>query len=335
MYKIKLAVIGAGGIARNMHLPSISQIDDFDLVAICDLIEEKAVAMAEKYSIPNVYTNYIEMIEKEDLDAIYILTEPDQIFRIARTALLSNLHVFVEKPAGITSFQTKTLAKISKEQGKILQVGMNRRYIPLVQEVIKKMKAVTEITQVEGTFVKNDSAYFYGGCADSYICDAIHTIDLMSYVINSQVVSAATAVQKIDSDIDNCWHSVMKFENNVVGILKSNYKAGGRVHSFEFHGPGASAFVDLGFAGKSCSAKILYSKGKSFSISSVGAGAFENEELDGKKIANSDDYYNYYGYFYESVGFAKCIKTGEKPLSDISDAVKSMQLAEFLLENKI
>ena len=56
--KLKLAVIGAGGIARVAHLPAYKNMDNVELVAICDIIEERAKEKAEEYNIPAVYTDY-------------------------------------------------------------------------------------------------------------------------------------------------------------------------------------------------------------------------------------------------------------------------------------
>lgn len=68
------------------------------------------------------------------------------------------MDVFVEKPAGITTYQTETLLRKSREMNRILHVGFNRRYIPLIQHVLKIIKETTKITQVEGCFVKHRDA---------------------------------------------------------------------------------------------------------------------------------------------------------------------------------
>jgi len=57
----KVGVIGAGGIAKNVHLPSLAEIENANVVALCDLVEDKAKALAEKYSIPHTYWNMYDM----------------------------------------------------------------------------------------------------------------------------------------------------------------------------------------------------------------------------------------------------------------------------------
>ena len=123
----------------------------------------------------------------------------------------------------------------------------------------------------------------------------------------------------------------MRFANGVTGTLKSNYRTGGRIHIFEMHGPGASAFINLGFGDMGCDARIIHSKSNMYSQSSGGVGSQEIEYIDGVKLAGGDKYYQYYGYKQEDAEFVECIKTGAKPLCDIEDAAKTMEAVELLL----
>lgn len=148
--KLSIGIIGTGGIANQAHLPSLRDIDDVELVAICSIDKESAKQTAKEFSIPHVYTLYGEMLEKEELDAVFVLVPPDQIFRCAMDCLNAGVDVFIEKPPGITSFQAEALLRRSQEVNKILHVGFNRRYVPLIQYVLKIMRETTRITQVEG-----------------------------------------------------------------------------------------------------------------------------------------------------------------------------------------
>ena len=68
--KVRVGVIGAGGIANGVHLPSLTEIEDCEVVALCDLRYEKAVKTAEKFGIKKTYWDMYEMIEKEELDCV-------------------------------------------------------------------------------------------------------------------------------------------------------------------------------------------------------------------------------------------------------------------------
>ena len=333
----RVAVIGAGGIANSVHLPSLKEIENANLVAVCDLRLEKAQAAAEKFSIPGVYWNMFEMFEKEALDGVFVLVEPDRLFRVAQDCMRAGISCIMEKPAGTSAHQTSALTRIARETGKTCAVAMNRRHIPLVQEVMKHMREVTTITQVDGVFIKNTDLSHEWEYSNAFATDIVHAIDLVRYLADSEVSTCATAIGRFSGcPVDNAWSSVMKFENGITGTLKSNYQTGGRVHTFEMHGPGASAFINLGFGGANCEATILYHSGKSmYSLAAAGVGGQSSETIDGKKLAGSDQYHAYYGYKQEDQDFVNCLLTGKRPLCTIEDAEGSMKLVEKLLASAI
>lgn len=333
---IRAGIIGLGGIANAVHLPAIQHIESVEIVSVCDLVEERAIKACQKYGIAKYYTNYLTMLEQEELDCMFILVQPDQTFRIAYECLNHNLDILIEKPAGVTLFQTEALLQMAEKKQRIVQVGMNRRHIPLIQTVLSKFTQADEIHQVECTFFKHGDVSFYGGCESAFICDTIHSIDLLSYLAKSQPKNAVTVARAVNSRLENSWNSVIQFENGVTGIIKAGYQTGGRVHSVEIHGTYMSAYVNLGFGGEGCDAKLLYNNGSEFfSLSSAGVGDFTVETLDGKTIAGSDKYWKYYGYYAEDLDFIQSVISRNQPLSNIYESYRSMQLADFILAHRM
>ena len=335
--KVKVGVIGAGYIADGIHLPSLTEIENCEIVAICDLYEEKAKKLAQKYNIPKTYVSYHEMLANEEMDAVYCLVNPDCMFRVAANCMRAGFHIMMEKPAGIDSFQAHSLERISKETGKVAAVAMNRRHIPLVQEVIKRFREVSEITQIDGRFMKYakiDECWDY---ASAFNCDIIHAIDLVLYLAQSTPVKATTITSRFDCAVDNAWNSVIEFENKSVATLRANYQAAARIHDFEIHGPGASAVINLGFGDTKCEATIMYNNGSLiYSAASTGTGGERKvDNLDGIELAGGDEYHQYYGYKSEDIDFINCIANGGTPLCTISDAAKSMDLAEMMLKGSV
>ncbi len=334
--QVNVAVIGTGGIANGIHLPGIKEIEGANLVAVCDLHEEKARKAAEKFNVPSVYASMYDMFKQEQLDGVFVLVEPDRLHRAVYDCLTAGLNVFMEKPAGITSYQAGSLARKAQQAGKIVAVGMNRRHIPLVQFVFKRMTELTEITQVDGVFIKHSDISNSWHYASAFVCDIVHAVDLVRYFAGSVPKKAATVAARHNSPVDNAWSSIIAFENGVTGTLKSNYQTGGRVHSFEIHGPKASAYINLGFGGNECDAKILHFGGKTiYSLAAAGVGGQTIEYFDGKQLAESENFYSYYGYKQEDMDFINCIQSGKKPLCSIEDAALSMEMVEFLLANTI
>jgi len=336
--KVKIAVIGAGGIANQVHFPSLSEIDDCEIVAVCDLVESKAQRAAEKYGIPKVYKWHQDMLANEDFDAVFCLVQCDLMYRTAADCIAAGRNIFMEKPAGINLYQAQSLARQAEAKNVINAVGLNRRHIPLVKRVLEIMTELTEITQIDGCFIKNVDISKEWHYANAYVCDIIHAIDLVRYIAGSDAVNAATAVGKFNSPVDNAWSSIIKFANGITGTVKSNYQTAARIHTFEIHGPKASAYINLGYPGTAgCDATIIHSSGKSiYSQAAVGTAAQLVEKIDGVELAGGNDkLYSHYGYKQEDIEFIDCIKNNKKPSCSIEEAAKSMELVELLLKNSI
>ena len=82
-----------------------------------DLVEEKVLGMAEKFSVPKTYGSYHKMLASEDLDAIFCLVEPSNHFHVVMASLTAGLDVFMEKPPGITLFQAESMMRKAEEKG--------------------------------------------------------------------------------------------------------------------------------------------------------------------------------------------------------------------------
>jgi predicted dehydrogenase len=345
MAKLKIGIIGAGGIARGIHLPALKAVPEAELCGICDLITPRAEAAAKDFAIPKTYVSYHDMFRTGGIDAVYVLTPPDGLFRAAADALLAGKHVFMEKPMGITLFLAKALKDLAAAQKRVLHVGFNRRYIPLVKTIAAKMREFCAVTHVEGRFYKNSSPSFYGGCAGAFVCDVIHVIDLVRHLTAggpgpSPKALRASTLESVNPEtkIAEAWYSTMAFENGVTATVRANYRTGGRVHQFEIHGPGASAFIDLGFGGAGCSGRILRTVTPGGqSLSAAGAGEQELLEFDGLALAGSPNYEVYYGYHAENRHFVETVLAnpgGTDPARAEEDCA-SMELVEQLLAARV
>ena len=336
MKNVQLGIIGTGGLAANVHLPALLEIPSATVAAVCDVNRSKAEAAAAKFAVPAVYDNYGEMLKAEELDGVFVLTEPDRLYRIAMDCLAAGLGVFMEKPPGITLYQAESIERESKRTGRPVQVGFNRRFIPVVVEALGILREHTEITHVEGRFYKHGEAAFYGGCASAFECDLIHCIDFIRFVAGG-VPTRGTLLEARRNDIvPNVWLGTMEFDNGVTGTVRGHYATGGRVHQLEAHGPGGSAYINLGYGDDSCGADLILHDGQgSFSLASRGAGKQTRMVIDGKKAAGSDAFYRYYGFHAEDEAFVGSLAAGSEPICPISEGVKTMRLAEFLYSRRI
>ena len=126
--KLRIGVIGAGGICNAAHMPGYSRMDNVEIVAICDIKIEKAQALAEKYHIPQVFENYKDVLTLPNIDAIDICTPNYLHSVIAVEALERGLHVFCEKPDAVNVAEAEKMHAAAEKSGKVLMVMRNNRY---------------------------------------------------------------------------------------------------------------------------------------------------------------------------------------------------------------
>ncbi|GIO67438.1 oxidoreductase [Paenibacillus cookii] len=140
MSKIKVGIIGAGSISES-HMNSYQKNPDAEIVAICDLNEERAKAAAQKYGAAHTYTDYNELLANPEIDAVSICTWNNSHAEISIAAIQAGKHVLVEKPLCRTVEEALNVQKAVRSSDKLLQVGFVRRYDPnigLLQEFIQK-----------------------------------------------------------------------------------------------------------------------------------------------------------------------------------------------------
>lgn len=130
--KLKIGIVGCGGIATNKHIPSLLLIDEVEIVAYCDILIERAEKSKKQYgtSDTNTYTDYKEMITKESLDLVHVCTPNSSHSSISIYALNSGLHVMCEKPMAKTSTEALAMLEAAKQSGKKLTIGYQNRFRP-------------------------------------------------------------------------------------------------------------------------------------------------------------------------------------------------------------
>lgn len=129
MSKIKAGIIGCGGIANGKHMPAIQALGDVEMVAFCDLIEEKARQACETYgtSDAKVFTDYKEVLAIDDIDVVYVLTPNRSHSFITVDALDAGKHVMCEKPMAKTYQEALDMIKAAERNQKVLTIGYQNR----------------------------------------------------------------------------------------------------------------------------------------------------------------------------------------------------------------
>ena len=117
---LKVGMVGVGNIS-GIYLKNLTEtFKEVELVALCDLIKERALEAKEKYNIPKVYDTMEELFADDDIDIVLNLTRPYQHYEVSKGALLAGKHVYSEKPLGINIEEGKELVEIAKEKGLLI-----------------------------------------------------------------------------------------------------------------------------------------------------------------------------------------------------------------------
>ncbi len=130
MDRLKIGIIGCGGIANGKHLPSLKAIDRADITAFCDLIPERAEKAAAEYGVPGarVYADYHELLKDSSIDVCYVLTPNRSHADITCDALRAGKHVMCEKPMAKCAADARRMVETARETGKKLTIGYQHRH---------------------------------------------------------------------------------------------------------------------------------------------------------------------------------------------------------------
>jgi predicted dehydrogenase len=125
--QVRVGLVGCGGIGR-VHMASYAKVADAEIVAACDLNQEKLDYAKSTFGIQKTYLDYNEMFETEKLDAVVVAVPNVVHAPIAIAALKTNHHVFCEKPMSINSIEAQKMFDTAKASNKIFMMGFNNRY---------------------------------------------------------------------------------------------------------------------------------------------------------------------------------------------------------------
>ena len=126
---IRVGIVGTGGISR-AHRNAYDKAGGFEIVAVCDIVGEKARQAAEEWNVPkkSVFTSYNKMLEMEEIDTVSVCTYNQGHRRPTVAALNAGKHVFCEKPMAATLADATAMVQAAKDNGKILQIGIHSTF---------------------------------------------------------------------------------------------------------------------------------------------------------------------------------------------------------------
>jgi len=194
--KVRVGIIGCGGIANGKHLPSLKAVDEVEMVAFCDLIETRAQEAAKKYGIEKatIYTDYKKLLEDKSIDVIHVCTPNRTHSIITVDALESGKHVMCEKPMAINAVEAKKMLDASKRTGKKLTIGYQNRQRQDSLYVKAEVEAGTigEVYYAKATAIRRRAVPTWGVFLNEYeqgggalVDIGTHALDLTMWCMNN------------------------------------------------------------------------------------------------------------------------------------------------------
>ena len=221
----RVGIVGLGAIS-NTHILSLLSIDGVEISAICDNNPHRLAKKAQEHGL-NVpqYTDYKEMIDKEELDTVHILTPHYLHAPMTVYALEHGLDVFLEKPMGISPEDIESIRRAEQKSGKQVCVCFQNRFNPTTFMAKEIANADGGVVSAYATVVWDRDAAYYAQDAwrgkwateggGVMINQAIHTVDLLCEFLGKPLsLKATTANHHLDGiiEVEDMCEGVVTFE---------------------------------------------------------------------------------------------------------------------------
>lgn len=232
MKKVRLALIGAGEIAQNFHLPIHNRLQNLELAAICEPLKTKAQTIAERYEIPNVCYTVDELLQIPDIDAVDLSASTDAHCEIAIACIEAGKHLLIEKPIGRTLDEAIKIRDAAKQNDVKVMVAMNQRF-RYDAKMIKNYVSQGEVGDVfyvqagwlqqkRGAEWKQQVSRSGGGV----IIDlGISLIDSILWIYNFEKVKSvqASTFSHLHKEIEDVCIATIRFESGSIATMEMSW----------------------------------------------------------------------------------------------------------------
>ena len=224
---IKVGFVGAGGRAKS-HMRALKELAGVQITAICDVVQDTADSVAADYSA-GAYTDHREMLDKEDLTAMYVSVPTFAHTDAEILAAQKGIHLFLEKPVAPTMEKAVEILEAIRKAGVLSCVGYQVRYMGYVQQARRFLKDRAVGMAVVNRWGGLPPTPWWKVMAQSggqLVEQTTHQVDLMRYLVGEvEEVQAYYALRTLtdvsDLDIPDVYAVNMKFANGAIGSLSS------------------------------------------------------------------------------------------------------------------
>ena len=230
---VRWGVIGCSGIGKSRTIPGLLACENAELYAIAGRNEEKLKAYAEPFAPKKLYTDYLALLDDENVDAVYLPLPNGIHMEWVKKAAAAGKHILCEKPMALTEEQVREMFAAAKEHGVLLEEAYAYRHAQLVQKVkeIVDSGAIGRIRYLESkhsTFDTNRSGIRYqkgngGGAVYDVTC---YNVSLASYLFGKdpEDMSVYCGFDK-ETGVDVSDAVMLRYEEGVTAMLYAGLDA--------------------------------------------------------------------------------------------------------------
>jgi predicted dehydrogenase len=231
---VRIGIVGAGKMGIS-HLAIANAHPRATVVAVCDT-SKYVLSTLRKYARVSTYSRVSDLVADSRVDALMVATPTRTHFECARHALERNVHVFVEKPLTLSSAESKVLADLAAQRGRVGQVGYHNRFIGTFREARRLVGAgaLGTVKAVRGSAFgpvvvkKHGGGATWrsfkaegGGCLHDYAC---HVVDLMNFVVGPPAAVTSARLESIFSEgVEDVVHASFAYASGATGSLETNW----------------------------------------------------------------------------------------------------------------
>ncbi len=254
--KLRIGMIGLGGIATRSHLPALAAQPDVVVQAGAEIDTYQANRTQQRFGIPKIYAGYAEMLEQEQLDAVYVCLPNSLHHQAASAALQRGLHVFCEKPVGLCAEEAEDLAKQAEQARLVLMPGYHLRFHEhfLRAKKLLEERRLGKILEVQASAVYSGPYRGWDPKSDWYLDPrsggplydwGSHLLDLLRYITNIDIeIISAMALSSLPGFpvLDNI-AAAFQARKGIVGTLNLAWGTRGNLLMLQIHGSAGSLLV--------------------------------------------------------------------------------------------
>ncbi|ECA6482249.1 D-chiro-inositol-2-dehydrogenase IolG2 [Salmonella enterica subsp. enterica serovar Infantis] len=192
MKKLRCGVIGLGRVGK-MHVENMYLLPQLDIICAADYFIEEMSDWLYSVNITSGYKNYQELLQRDDIEAVFIFTSTDMHEEIVTAAAQAGKHIFCEKPLSMNEDEQASMAVLRKvkEKGVTLQVAFNRRFDPQFHEVFELVRSgkigrpqMIKITSRDPDLLPHDLIKGIGGLIFDF---TMHDFDMARFMMQDEV----------------------------------------------------------------------------------------------------------------------------------------------------